>query len=106
MDLFDFFRRALATVVTIYATLVTGQSLLGWYRWLNEPQQYISILRRYVVISGLRLKFSVFWTDVVICVLLCVTFVLLFHAHGIVGHVAGTLADAHRKLQPPRWRGD
>src|SRR3984957_4544457 len=44
MDLFDFFRYALGTVVTIYATLVTAQSLLGWYRWLNQPERYTTVL--------------------------------------------------------------
>jgi hypothetical protein len=33
-------------------------------------------------VHGLRLRFKAFWGDVVICVLLCVVFYLLWDAYG------------------------
>ena len=80
-DAFDFFRWFLAIVATIYATIVTLQSLWGWYVWLSGSEKYITILRRYVVIHGLRLRFRTFWGDVLISVLLCIIFLVLWRAH-------------------------
>ena len=56
IDFFNFFRYALGTVVTIYATVVTLQSLWGWYVWLAGSDKYMTMLRRYVVLHGLRLR--------------------------------------------------
>ena len=81
IDFFDFFRWALGTVVTIYATVITLQSLWGWYVWLAGSDKYISLVRRYVIVHGLRLRFRAFWGDVIISALLCVAFLILWHAH-------------------------
>ena len=81
VDFFDFFRYALGTVVTIYATVVTLQSLWGWYVWLAGSDKYMSLIRRYVIVHGLRLRFRAFWGDVIISLLLCVAFLLLWQAH-------------------------
>ena len=56
LDLFDFFRYALGTVVTIYATVVMLQSLWSWYVWLAGSDKYMTMLRRYVIVHGLRVK--------------------------------------------------
>ena len=85
-DLFTFFRWALGTVVTIYAIVVTAASLYGWYVWLASSDRYITVLRRYVILHGLRLRFSTFWGDVIICLLLCVVFLLLTYAHWVLVH--------------------
>lgn len=84
LDFFMFFRYLLGTIVTIYATIITLQSLWGWYVWLAGRDRYMSMLRRYVIVHGLRLKFTSFWGDLVICLLLCVVFVLLFRAHLLI----------------------
>ena len=34
-----------------------------------------------MIVHGLRLRFRTFWGDVLICVLLCVAFLILWHAH-------------------------
>jgi hypothetical protein len=81
VDFFDFFRYALGTVVTIYATVVTLQSLWGWYVWLAGSDKYMTLIRRYVIVHGLRLRFRAFWGDVIISLLLCVAFLLLWQAH-------------------------
>ncbi len=87
IDLFNFFRYLLATIVTVYASVITLQSLYEWYIWLAGRDRYMSLLRRYVIVHGLRLRFTSFWGDLLICVLLCVVFVLVWRAHGIIGHL-------------------
>ena len=59
-DPFDFFRWWLSTIVTIYATIITLQSLWGWYAWLAGSDKYMTLLRRYLVVHGLRLRFRAF----------------------------------------------
>src|SRR4051812_1125433 len=83
-DLFNFFRYSLATVATIYATVITLQSLYGWYVWLAGEEKYISMVRRYVIVHGLRLRFKTFWGDVIICLLLCVAFLMIWRLHGLI----------------------
>jgi hypothetical protein len=89
IDFFNFFRIGLGWVVTIYATVITVQSLWGWYVWLAGSDKYISMVRRYIILQGLRLRFKTFGGDVLICILLTVTFFILWHAH----HVIYDLAD-------------
>jgi hypothetical protein len=91
LDLFDFFRYALGTVVTIYATVVTIQSLWGWYVWLAGSDKYITLVRRYVIVQGLRLRFRAFWGDVVICLLLCVAFLILCLGHERIYQLGATV---------------
>jgi len=90
IDFFNFFRWTLGTVVTIYASIVTFQSMYGWYVWLAGANKHISILRRYLIVHGLRLRFATFWGDVIITILLCVVFMLLFRAHRIVNQIGET----------------
>ena len=84
IDLFDFFRWVLGTVVTIYATIITLQSLWGWFIWLKGEDRYIGLLRRYLIVHGLRLRFGSFWGDVIICLLLTIAFFMLWHAHHLI----------------------
>lgn len=84
IDFFEFFRYFLGTVVTIYATVVTLQSLWGWYVWLAGGDKYISLVRRYVIVQGLRLRFKTFWGDVIISILLCVAFLIMWWLHVLI----------------------
>jgi hypothetical protein len=95
-DLFDFFRRWLSIVVTIYATIITLQSLWGWWVWLAGEDKYISLLRRYLIVHGLRLRFKTFWGDVIVCGLLCVVFLVLWHAHGLIYDLDRIVQDVRR----------
>jgi hypothetical protein len=88
IDPFNFFRWWLGWIVTIYASIVTLQSLWGWYVWLAGQDKYIGMLRRYLIVHGLRLRVRTFWGDVLICVLLCVAFLLLWHAHHLIDDLA------------------
>jgi hypothetical protein len=90
-DPFDFFRWWLSTIVTIYASVIMLQSLWGWYVWLAGSDKYMSLLRRYLLVHGLRLRFKAFWGDVIICGLLSVAFVLLWRAHAVVYDLGNTL---------------
>ena len=94
-DLFTFFRYTLGTIVTIYATIITLQSLYGWWVWLAGDDKHMTMLRRYILVHGLRLRFKTFWGDVIICGLLCVAFVLLWVAHLKVTGLAEALRAVH-----------
>ncbi len=103
-DLFDFFRYALGWIVTIYATIITLQSLWGWYIWLAGSDKYISLVRRYVIVHGLRLRFRAFWGDVLLCLLLSLAFILIYRAHGRMDQLKVAL-DGLRQTDPaPTWR--
>jgi hypothetical protein len=99
VDFFNFWRYLIAWVVTIYATVVTLQSLWGWYVWLAGEDPYLSIVRQYLIVHGLRLRFKTFWGDVLICLLLCVAFLILWHAHTVINDLGNTLHDVRRTAQ-------
>ncbi len=84
LDPFEFFRLTVGWIATIYATVITVQSLWQWVGTLSGQEKYIGMIRRYLLIHVLRLRFKTFWGDVLICVLLCVVFFLLWKAHGVV----------------------
>ncbi len=100
VDFFNFWRYLIGTVATIYATVITLQSLWGWYVWLAGRDKYISMLRQYVVVHGLRLRFKTFWGDVLICGLLCVAFLLLCYTHSVINDLGVKLSDVRRIAQP------
>ncbi len=83
-NVFNFFRYTLALIATIYATIITLQSLWSWYVWLAGSDRYVSLLRRYLVVHGLRLRFTAFWGDVIVSILLCVVFLLTWRLHGLI----------------------
>ena len=86
IDFFGFFRFWLATIVTIYAGVITLQSLRSWYFWLAGSDRYSSLLRRYLLVHGLRLRFKTFWGDVILCGLLCAAFLMIWHAQTVLSH--------------------
>jgi hypothetical protein len=99
IDFFNFFRWWLGLIVTLYATVVTLQWLYGWIVYLSGREKYVSILRRYVIVQGLRLRFRSFYGDVVICLLLCVVCGLLWRAHYIVHQTHYMLPNYGRNVQ-------
>ncbi len=101
-DLFNFFRWWAGTIVTIYASIITFQSLYGWYIWFAGSDKYVGMLRRYVIVQGLRLRFKTFWGDVVISILLCVAFLIMWHAHYVIDDLGVRLKgmrEAQRRVQ-------
>lgn len=101
IDFFNFFRYCLAIVATVYATVVTLQSMWGWYLLLTGSEKYVTLLRRYLIVHGLRLRFRTFWGDVVICILLCVAFVIMWHAHHVIYDLGDRVANARQLIQQP-----
>jgi hypothetical protein len=95
IDFFQFFRYTLGTIATVYATVVTLQGLWQWYVLLAANDKYIGMIRRYIIVHGLRLRFTAFWGDVLICLLLCVVFVLIWRAHSEIFK----LGAAYRAIQ-------
>lgn len=93
IDLFFAFRFMLGTVVTIYVTILTAQSLWGWYVWLAGSDKYMSLLRRYILVQGLRLRFKAFWGDVIICLLLTAAFFMMWRAQNLLDHVDATITS-------------
>jgi len=83
IDIFDFYRYLLAIFVTVYVSIITMQWAWGWYLVLRGKERYISILRQYLILHALRMRFRAFWGDVLICLLLCVVFVLIWQLHGL-----------------------
>ncbi len=94
IDFFNFFRYLLGVVVTIYASIVTWQSLREWWAYLNGDDRYVSMLRRYLLVHGLRMRFRTFWGDVIVCGLLCVVFGLIWRAHNIIYGIGEVLHSA------------
>jgi hypothetical protein len=96
IDFFNFFRWLLAMIVTIYATVITLQSVWSWYKMLAGIDRYVGLVRRYLVVHGLRLRFKAFWGDVVICLLLCVIFLIILYAHQIINDIGDKLGPSVR----------
>src|SRR5260221_8515319 len=84
LDPFQFFRLTVAWIATIYATVVTLQSAWGWVVYLSGGDKYVTLVRRYLIIHALRLRFKTFWGDFIICILLGVVFLLLWRLHGVI----------------------
>ncbi|MDB5322346.1 MAG: hypothetical protein JWN40_3977 [Phycisphaerales bacterium] len=84
LDPFQFFRLTVAWIATIYATVITLQSAWGWVLYLSGGDKYMTMVRRYLIIHALRLRFKTFWGDVIICILLCMVFLLLWRLHGVI----------------------
>jgi uncharacterized membrane protein len=94
VDFFNFFRYVLGLIATVYATVLTLQFLWGWAIWLSGNNRYTGLLRRYLVVHGLRLRFRAFWGDLAISLLLCVVFLMLWHAHQVLYEIGETLGNA------------
>src|SRR5215212_9617058 len=94
IDFFGFFRFWLATIVTIYATVITLLSFRSWFHWLAGNDKYSSLLRRYLLVHGLRLRFKTFWGDVLICGLLCIAFFIISHAQILPNEANATIKNS------------
>ena len=100
LDFFNFWRYLLGTIATIYATIVTLQSLWGWYVWLTGSDKYMTLVRQYVIVQGLRLRFKTLWGDVIICVPLCIAFLIICHAHSLIYDLERRVADVRGISKP------
>jgi hypothetical protein len=99
-DLFNFFRVGVSWLATIYATVVTVQSLYGWWVYLAGQDRYVSLVRRYLIVHGLRLRLTSFFGDVIVCMLLCVAFILLWRAHHVMASAIDAIHAARASVRP------
>ncbi len=60
VDFFQFFRAMLAVACGIYALVVMARSLWSWALYLSGPERTTVLLRRYVLIQFLRLRWRPF----------------------------------------------
>ena len=100
VDLFHLFRWSVGWVATVYATVITIQSLYGWFVYLTATDRYTALMRRYLLVQAVRLRFFRFGSDLLICLLLCVAFMLLWRAHTAVWSAGDAWHAA--KVQYPR----
>ncbi len=98
-DFFNFFRWVLGTVVTIYATVITVNWAVGWHQFLSQPGRTFSMMGRYLLIHGLRVRLLDFLGDLLICLLLCVIFIMLMYGHSILAGTESAYNDVHRSIQ-------
>jgi hypothetical protein len=99
IDFFHFFRRGVGWIATIYATVVTLQSLYGWWVYLAAGDRYTGLMRRYLLVQAVRLRFRRFAGDLAVCVLLCVAFLIIWRAHYSVYNLKTAIVDAQRSSQ-------
>ena len=96
VDLFHFFRLGVAWIATVYATVVTVQSLYGWYVYLAASDRYTNLMRRYLIAQAVRMRIMTFGGELLICLLLCVLFVIIWRAHHVIYGLEETLRDNQR----------
>lgn len=97
VDLFNFFSWLLTRIVWIYFIVITAQSLWNWYVWLAGGEKHVSMLRRYLLVHGLRLRFTSFWGDVLVCLLLCVVFLAIWRAQLKLDYLEANLQYVHAR---------
>lgn len=99
VDLFYLFRWGVGWVATVYATVITVQSLYGWYVYLTAGDRYTSMMRRYILLQAVRLRIGSFGGDLLVCLLLCVAFVIIWRAHYSVYALQAAWRNVHGTLQ-------
>ena len=52
------------------------------------------MLRRYLLVQGLRLRFKTFWGDAIICALLFIAFIMIWRAQTTMDEVERTVTAA------------
>lgn len=99
VDFFHFFRKGVGWVATIYATVVTLQSLYGWWVYLAAGDRYTGMMRRYLLVQAVRLRVRRFAGDLAVCGLLCVAFLIIWRAHYTIYDIETALRDGQRTAQ-------
>jgi len=97
-DPFHFFRWVLTIFVSVYATVLTAQIAWSYYVWLASRDRYMSLLRQYVIVHGLRLRASRFAGDVVTCVALVLALSLMVVAQYRLDRIQFSLAEVNAQL--------
>ncbi len=80
-DTFELYRLMLGTVCTIYALAVTGRSLWEWIVYLSQPDRNTKMLRQYVIVQFLRLRWKRFAREIGLIGLYLVALAGVLYAH-------------------------
>ncbi|MBN2561486.1 MAG: hypothetical protein JXQ75_11210 [Phycisphaerae bacterium] len=64
-DLFEVWRLVLGTICTIYALVMTARSLWRWCVYLSGADRTVSMMRSYMIVQLLRLRFRRFTREFV-----------------------------------------
>lgn len=81
MDLFDLWRWMLGVACTVYATMVTLRWAVGWIDYLARPQRGSHLLRQYLLVQLLRVRWWRFRRELAEIVFWAAAFVGLMAAH-------------------------
>jgi hypothetical protein len=82
VDPFLVFRRSLLIVVSSYTLVLTVQAFWRWRIWGRGSHRGVLIVKRYALVSLLRVRMGKFaWDAIQIIVMCCVLVWLLWH-HG------------------------
>ena len=69
-----------STILGLNSAAVSAKAIV----WLSGEEKYVSLARRYVIVHGLRMRFTTFWGDLIVCLLLCVAFLIMWRLHGLI----------------------
>lgn len=83
LDIFDTYRWLLATVCTIYVTVISWQTLVGWLEFFASSR-YANVAGHYTLVLLLRVKIRRFAWELMQIVGLCILFCILIYWHHLI----------------------
>ncbi len=84
-DLFEFYRWMIAIICTIYAVVITWQSLWSWLGWFRTSRP-TAMMGRYVSVQLLRLRIWKFGFEIAQILVLTALLGVLIYWHGVLEH--------------------
>jgi hypothetical protein len=82
--IFDFYRRLLMIVLTVYAVVRIVNALYNWRRQLAGAESHKRVMRHYVLAMLLSTRFRRFWPDLAQIAVLLIILLAILAAHGLV----------------------
>jgi len=84
VDLFFLFRRLLVIVCSVYAAVRLGQSAWRWFNYLIQPGRSHELLRNYLAVYVLSIRFRRFMKDYMQIGALVGVLAVMIWLHGLV----------------------
>ncbi len=85
-DLFFIYRKLLVIFCTVYTAIRITQSLWRWLEYFYTPEKTRKLMRGYLAVQLLRVRWVKFWREYLQIVLLCGIILLLIHLHKYIGN--------------------
>ena len=79
---------AIVVICGIYATVITVRSLLGWVNYFSGADRTANLMRQYLVVHLLRLRWDRFTKELLLIVFYLAVFLALLFSHEL-GDVLG-----------------